>query len=261
MLNPGPTALAVVFGALAVAPLANRLVYAWVADRPWPAAPERCARCGRAFPWPAALPGLGRLRRAWGRPCGHGPEPWRMLTFGAFGAGGGALALTLADPLRLAQALALLAALWVLALVDAQTRTVEPRVVAAGIALQLALLLLFARPQIAGMVAGMLVGAGVFSLVGFFYETLRGRQGLGEGDAAVMALIGLHVGWQGVLPVVAGAALAGIVGGLPWLLLRRRPLGEPLPFVPFLATAGLAVFLAQAYGWAAWARWPGPWGF
>ena len=90
-------------------------------------------------------------------------------------------------------------------------------------------------------------------MVELIYRTARNRMGLGEGDAAVMGLIGFFVGWQGVLPVVGLAALSGLIVGFPVLLLRREPASStPIPFVPFLAAAGMAVFLVQNLGLPEW---------
>ena len=100
------------------------------------------------------------------------------------------------------------------------------------------------------MVAGMLIAAGLFHILDLLYEALRGRKGLGDGDAAVAGLLGAFVGMQGVLPMVALAALGGLIGGVTWLLATRRPLSTPVPFAPFLCAAGMVVYLARLHGWA-----------
>ena len=50
-------------------------------------------------------------------------------------------------------------------------------------------------------------------------------------------------------PALLAGALAGLLCGGAALLLMRRPLDTPLPFVPFLAAGGWTVYLAQAAGW------------
>lgn len=142
-----------------------------------------------------------------------------------------------------------------LAAIDLRSLLVDMRLVALGIALRWLYLLLWQRESLWDMGAGLLIGAGFFHIVGMFYEVLRGRTGLGEGDASVAGLIGSFVGWQGLLPLVALAALAGLLVSLPWLYGTRRPLSTPIPFVPFLCGAGLAVYIGQLHGWAV-AFWP-----
>jgi prepilin signal peptidase PulO-like enzyme (type II secretory pathway) len=165
----------------------------------------------------------------------------------------GALALAFHPGLQgaaaLAQALLLWCLVYPLAVVDLLTLTVEAPLLLAGLALRLAMVLIWQPAQALDMVGGALGGAGLLYLVGFAFRTLRGREGLGEGDAAVMALVGAFVGWQGLLPVVLLASVAGLLVGFPALLALRKPLHTPLPFAPFLCLAGLTIHLLLAGGW------------
>lgn len=169
--------------------------------------------------------------------------------------GGSSLALVflpqLQSPVALSQALLLLYVLYPLAILDAVTLTVEVPLVLGGLLLRMASLLTLQHGLVADMMGGMLGGAGLLYLVGFFYRWLRGREGLGEADAAVMGLIGLFVGWQGILPVILLSTVAGLLIGFPLLLARRKPLHTPLPFGPYLCAAGLLVYLARLEGWTA----------
>ncbi|MBI4082100.1 MAG: prepilin peptidase [Candidatus Lambdaproteobacteria bacterium] len=256
--------LALGLGGVLLVPLLNRAIALAVAAelavagaRP---AGARCGRCGRALPWGAELPGLHLLwpRTLWRgarRPCGHPAEPWRVLVALAatVGLAAAAWALRGVTPAVLVQALVLGLALLVLATVDGLARIVERRVLAAALVFRVAALLAFERDATLEMLGGLLVGTGLLTLLAFCYETLRRRQGLGEGDPLVLGLIGAHVGWRGVLPALTLAALLGLAGGLLWLLWRRRPLDSVVPFVPALAAAGYLVHLAQLTGWSEWA--------
>lgn len=211
----------------------------------------RAAARGRAQPWL----GAGGLAARVGAP---GRSPWGRLLFLANLAvvGAGALALGLfpavSGGFALSQALLLFFLLYALAVLDLLTLTVEAPVLIAGLVLRLGAVLLAAREQAPAMLGGALAGAGLFYLIGFIYEAVRDRQGLGEGDPAVLALVGAFVGWQGVVPVVLLSTALGLAVGFPMLLLFGRPLNTPLPFVPFLCAGGLAVYLAQAQGWQLW---------
>jgi leader peptidase (prepilin peptidase)/N-methyltransferase len=147
------------------------------------------------------------------------------------------------------QGLLLTCLLYVLAIVDLHTLHVPLPLVFAGIGVRLMYLALLERPALLPMLLGLFAGAGMLTLAALAYETVRGRMGLGQGDAAVLGLIGAFVGWQGLLPALLGAALAGLIGGGTVLLAMRKPLDTPLPFAPFLAAGGWAVFAAQAAGW------------
>lgn len=91
---------------------------------------------------------------------------------------------------------------------------------------------------------GMLVGAGVFLIIGWIFERLLKRPALGLGDVKLAAGVGaiLGPGYQFLafflLAVVGGAAIAIV---LMLLHLRRRE--GYLPFGPMLALSALAMLL------------------
>jgi prepilin signal peptidase PulO-like enzyme (type II secretory pathway) len=85
--------------------------------------------------------------------------------------------------------------------------------------------------------AAACAGGGAFILIDLVYRRLRGRAGLGAGDALVAALIGA---WLGLETLAWSVAFGGVLG-LAWALNQRRT-EAPLPFVPALA-AGAALTL------------------
>jgi leader peptidase (prepilin peptidase) / N-methyltransferase len=79
--------------------------------------------------------------------------------------------------------------------------------------------------------------AGLF-LLALGYRLLRGRDGLGLGDAKLLGAIGAWMGWQ-ALPIVL---LVASVGGLLWALLQhlrggRMDAATRLPLGTFLCLA------------------------
>lgn len=149
-----------------------------------------------------------------------------------------------------AQSLLLLHLLYPLAILDLATLQVDERLVLAGLLLRLGAAFLWERPHLPGLLLGVLTGAGMLTLTAVGYRAVRGRSGLGEGDAGVLALIGAFVGWEGIFAVLLLAAGAGLLVGLAALLTLRKPLDTAIPFVPFLCLAGLLVHLAQRLGLA-----------
>ena len=149
----------------------------------------------------------------------------------------------------------LVTALVGVALIDRKTMLIEGRLIALAITLRLCWLIYFAPQDILNSLSGLLIGAGLLFFVGFLYETFRHRQGLGEGDAAVLGLIGLWVGWQGLGAVLLIAAVTGIIfGGLTMLKNREKNqqlttlLQTQIPFAPYLCLAGITVYLIQEAG-------------
>ena len=189
-----------------------------------------------------------------GRPGEPGQATRLALRLG-IPAGLGALSVLVApgDWTALSQTLLLGVLLVALTLGDLRTLSVDTRVIVAGLTLQLLSLTLLQPGRLPAAIAGMLCGAGLLVLIGVFYRTLRNREGLGEGDAAVMGLVGAFVGWQGIFPALAVSALSGLLVALPALIIFRKPLTTAIPFVPFLALGGLVVYGLQL--WHGWG-WP-----
>ncbi len=151
--------------------------------------------------------------------------------------------------------LVLVSALLGIAWIDRKTLLIEGRMVALAMALRLLWISLFAPHQMLNSLTGLLAGAGILYLIGFLYETFRHRQGLGEGDAAVLGLIGMWVGWQGLGSVLLISALSGIlIGGISLLRQRQSNQNIPellqtqIPFAPFLCIGGLIVYFLQESG-------------
>lgn len=93
---------------------------------------------------------------------------------------------------------------------------------------------------------GAALGFLSFALIGWLYHKLRGREGLGLGDAKLLAAAGAWLTWSALPSVVALAALSGLVVALARSLVRRSfREGERLPFGPHL---GVAIWLVWLYG-------------
>lgn len=87
-------------------------------------------------------------------------------------------------------------------------------------------------------------GYAAFRGLGWLYARLRGREGLGQGDAKLLAALGAWTGLDGLPSVLLVAALAGL--GLAGLLrLRGQAVASTtaIPFGPCLALAGWIVRL------------------
>ncbi|MGH8224777.1 MAG: prepilin peptidase [Gammaproteobacteria bacterium] len=107
-----------------------------------------------------------------------------------------------------------------------------------------------------GAVAGYLV-------LWIVYQAFRlatGKEGLGYGDFKLLAALGAWLGWRMLPLIVLAAAVIGILIGGTWLLIARRGRGQPVPFGPFLAAAGVLALLAGPAIMQAWIAtlYPGP---
>ena len=95
---------------------------------------------------------------------------------------------------------------------------------------------LFTHPQaaIVGAAAGYLSLWGVFHL----FRLATGKDGMGYGDFKLAAVLGAWLGWQLLPQIVLGSALVGALVGLVLIALGRHRREVPIPFGPYLASAG-----------------------
>jgi leader peptidase (prepilin peptidase)/N-methyltransferase len=95
-------------------------------------------------------------------------------------------------------------------------------------------------------VIGAVAGYGAFFVVGVCYRLVRGREGLGRGDAKLLAAAGAWLGWPALPWVVLLAALLGLLLALLQRARNVRLTAETaLPFGPPLA---LAIWIIWIYG-------------
>ena len=101
-----------------------------------------------------------------------------------------------------------------------------------------------APDRLAASAIGAIAGFAILGLVRETYLRIRGRDGLGLGDAKLLAALGAWLGWQALPAVILLAALGGLLA-----ILAGRMLGRPIradqaiPFGPFLAAGGWLVWL------------------
>jgi leader peptidase (prepilin peptidase)/N-methyltransferase len=88
------------------------------------------------------------------------------------------------------------------------------------------------------LILGIVGGYGGVALTAELSWWILGREGMGYGDAKLLALVGALLGWQAVLFAFFGAAFLGLFIAVPLLLVRRgRVVGVEVPYGPFLAAA------------------------
>jgi leader peptidase (prepilin peptidase)/N-methyltransferase len=98
-----------------------------------------------------------------------------------------------------------------------------------------------ARDAIIGAAAGYLS----LWLVFHAFRLVTGKEGMGYGDFKLFAALGAWLGWNMLPLVILLAAGTGAVLGILMIVLRGRDRAAPMPFGPYLATAG---WLGMMYG-------------
>jgi leader peptidase (prepilin peptidase)/N-methyltransferase len=101
-------------------------------------------------------------------------------------------------------------------------------------------------PSFLEALAGAAVPSLALWLVGWLFEKLRHKEGLGFGDVKMIAMIGSFLGLRGALLSIALGAVVGAVVGLIWIIVTRKDAATyPLPFGMFL---GIAALITAARG-------------
>jgi prepilin signal peptidase PulO-like enzyme (type II secretory pathway) len=90
---------------------------------------------------------------------------------------------------------------------------------------------------------GACLGYGLLWALNTGYRLLKNRDGIGMGDAKLLAALGAWLGWSALPSILLMASVTGMLGGIIWLKLRRYHLREAFPFGPFLAIAGIIELL------------------
>ena len=91
-------------------------------------------------------------------------------------------------------------------------------------------------------IIGGMAGYSIIWLIIYLYKMIKKIEGMGLGDAKLMAGIGLLFGWQCVPFVLFISALLGLVFVLPSLINKQKNMRSEIPFGPFIIAACLIYF-------------------
>ena len=87
--------------------------------------------------------------------------------------------------------------------------------------------------------------AGYLSLwtVYILFKWTTGKEGMGYGDFKLLAMLGTWMGWQALPVIIILSSVVGAAVGITLILFRGRDRNIPIPFGPYLATAGWLALL------------------
>ncbi|MCP5447843.1 MAG: prepilin peptidase [Chromatiaceae bacterium] len=201
--------------------------------------PSRCPKCERPIRIRENIPVISFLLLR-GR-CAGCSEPI-SLRYPMVEGFTGLLSLTVAWHFGVsweaAAALSLTWALIALSLIDFDHQILPDSIVLPmlwlGLLLSLFGIFVDAEAAIVGAVAGYLSLWSVFQL----FKLITGKQGMGYGDFKLLALFGAWLGWQSLFQIILISSVVGAVVGLMLILFMGRDRSIPIPFGPYLATAG-----------------------
>jgi len=149
--------------------------------------------------------------------------------------------------LDIAATLILLAALTAISWIDLRERRIPDRISLPLIASGLAYWALYDGGALVWALAGAAAGYALIALLAWAYRRYRGREGIGLGDAKLLAAGGAWLG----LPTLPYVLLIASASGLVWALLTERHKKlmreNAIPFGPFLALGIIAMWLIMLW--------------
>lgn len=251
--------LAATLAGLAAGVTANVLADRIEGDEEPPWSARHCTKCGGPLPASRLVP-LVNLR-AHPRACAHCGKPASVR--------GPLLPLTLAViyPLLLAHLLALpgptriapaaifavdavgCAVLAFIFAVDLEHRLIYDISVYPAIAGLLAVALLFDHKALASMLFGVVICGGLFALLYGLGFLLYRTEALGLGDVKLAILIGMLVGWPGILTALIITALVGAATGMLVLGLGSASSRSYIAYGTAMAAGAAAALLFAAPLW------------
>jgi len=92
-------------------------------------------------------------------------------------------------------------------------------------------------------VIGAISGYASLWLLNFLYRQTKKQDGIGMGDAKLLAALGTWLGWFALPGILLIASLTGLIGGFIWLQWNKQNHRSAFPFGPFLVIAGIIEML------------------
>ena len=89
-------------------------------------------------------------------------------------------------------------------------------------------------PNYLNSLIGGIFGYGIIWSIIFFYKQIRNKEGMGLGDAKLLATIGFWFGWISIPFVIFSSSIVALILVIPSLLNKSRKFSSQIPFGPFI---------------------------
>jgi leader peptidase (prepilin peptidase)/N-methyltransferase len=89
-------------------------------------------------------------------------------------------------------------------------------------------------PNYLNSLIGGIFGYGIIWSIIFFYKQIKNKEGMGLGDAKLLAAIGFWFGWISIPFVIFSSSIVALILVIPSLLNKSRKFSSQIPFGPFI---------------------------
>ena len=100
-------------------------------------------------------------------------------------------------------------------------------------------------PNYINSLIGGLFGYGVIWSIIYFYKQLRKKEGMGLGDAKLLAVVGCWVGWISIPFVLFLSSVLALLWVAPDLIKKSKKLTSQIPFGPYIILASILFFISK----------------
>jgi leader peptidase (prepilin peptidase)/N-methyltransferase len=102
-------------------------------------------------------------------------------------------------------------------------------------------------PNYFNSLLGGILGYGIIWSIIFFYKLTRNKEGMGLGDAKLLAVIGFWFGWIAIPFVIFSSSIVALISVIPSLLNKSKKLSSEIPFGPYIVIGCILyiVFIEQ----------------
>ncbi len=100
-------------------------------------------------------------------------------------------------------------------------------------------------PNFINSLIGGVLGYSIIWLIIFFYKKVRNKEGMGLGDAKLLAVIGFWFGWIAIPFVLFFSSLIALLFVMPSLLKKSKKLTSQIPFGPYIILASILFFVLK----------------
>ena len=89
-------------------------------------------------------------------------------------------------------------------------------------------------PNYINSLIGGIFGYGIIWLIIIFYKQIRKKEGMGMGDAKLLAVVGFWFGWVSIPFVIFLSSVIALIIVIPDLLKNSKKLTSQIPFGPYI---------------------------
>ena len=94
-------------------------------------------------------------------------------------------------------------------------------------------------PNYINSLIGGIIGYGIIWLLIIFYKKIRKKEGMGLGDAKLLAVVGFWFGWYVIPFIIFLSSSLALIFVIPDLLKKKKKLSSQIPFGPYIIIATL----------------------